>query len=251
MITSNTQMNDAVLHITLDRPKANILDAEMITAIQDALANEVKDSTRLIVFEGAGEHFSFGASVEEHQAEQAKDMLDAFHGLFRKLAELGVPTCAVVRGQCLGGGLELASWCSWIVATPEARLGQPEIKLAVFAPIASVLLPWRCGGRAALDLCISGRTITADEGVALGLINAVTPEPEQWWQMLVEKKLSMTSAQSLRFAEKAARMNLMQQLEDYLPKLEQLYVDDLMKTHDANEGIAAFLERRKPAFQDR
>ena len=176
-------------------------------------------------------------------------MLEAFHGLFRKLADLSVPTCAVVRGQCLGGGLELASWCSWIVATPGARLGQPEIQLAVFPPMASILLPWRAGGQVALDLCVSGRTLSAEEALNLRVINAISEEPTAWWEKLVEKRLSKTSASSLRLAERAARLTLIRRLETDLPELETLYLERLMNTHDANEGIQAFIERRSPLFR--
>ncbi len=248
MILAQDLMNGAVLQLVLNRPKANILDAEMIGSIVDALDTRVTADTKLIVFEGQGKHFCFGASVAEHQKEQAGDMLRAFHGMFRKLAQLAVPTCAVVRGQCLGGGLELASWCTWIVATPDARLGQPEIKLAVFPPMASLVLPWRVGGGVGLDLCVSGRSVKAEEALAIGLITAVTDDPAGWWRNLYEKNLALTSARSLRFAERAVRVELMQRMETQLPILEGLYLTELMNTHDANEGIAAFLERRTPTF---
>ena len=247
MIRSTHELEGAVLRIVLDRPKGNILDAAMIGAISDSLDADVTPSTRLIVFEGEGKHFSFGASVEEHQAEQARAMLTSFHALFRKLADLAVPTCAAVRGQCLGGGLELASWCSWIVATEDARLGQPEIQLAVFAPMASVLLPWRCGGRAALDLCVSGRSVGAAEALKLGVVNAVVTDLEAWWIELAEQ-LRKTSASSLRFAERAVRRSLMERMARDLPEMERLYLEELVQTHDANEGIAAFLERRSPNY---
>jgi cyclohexa-1,5-dienecarbonyl-CoA hydratase len=243
-------LDGAVLRIILARPKANIIDAAMIEAIQGGLATGVTAATRLIVFEGEGKHFSFGASVEEHTAEAAPGMLAAFHGLFAALAECAVPTVAVLRGLCLGGGLELASWCTWIVATRDARMGQPEIDLAVFPPMASVLLPWRLGGAAALDLCVSGRQVGAEEAHRLGLVHTVTDDPEAWWTALVKDRLGRTSASSLRFAERAVRMGLMRRLWEDLPALEQLYIEELMKTADANEGIAAFLERRTPTYRN-
>lgn len=248
MIRVEALEDGAVVRLVLNRPKANILDAAMIGAIVEALDAQVHKHTKLVLFEGEGAHFCFGASVEEHQAEQAGDMLRAFHGLFRKLAELAVPTCAIVRGQCLGGGLELASWCTWIVATPDARLGQPEIKLAVFPPMASLLLPWRVGGAHGLDLCVSGRSVKAEEAQQMGLISAVTDDPESWWRALFDKHLAPTSASSLRFAERAARIDLSERFETQLPKLEQLYLSELMNTFDANEGIAAFLERRPAKY---
>lgn len=248
MIRAEHHNQGAVLRLVLNRPKANVLDAAMIAAIVDALDTYLDDHTKLVIFEGEGRHFCFGASVDEHRAEQAADMLTAFHAMFRKLARIAVPTLAIVRGQCLGGGLELASWCTWIVATPDAKLGQPEIKLAVFPPMASLLLPWRIGGARAVDLCVSGRSIGAEEALQIGLINAITDDPESWWRALFDTHLASTSASSLRFAESAARVDLCERFETQLPKLEQLYLSELMNTFDANEGIAAFLDRRPAHF---
>lgn len=250
MIRAEDRLDGSALHILLNQPRANILSGAMIGAIGDALDSHVSADTRLIVFEGAGEHFSFGVSVEEHRTDQATQMLATFHGLFRKLADLAIPTCAVVRGQCLGGGLELASWCTWIVCTPDARLGQPEIRLGVFAPMASILLPWRAGGRAALDLCVSGRDVSAERARELGIVNAVTDEPTAWWEQIVHDHLDKTSASSLRFAEKAVRTHLLTQLDRELRTVERLYLDELNQTHDATEGIEAFLERRQPEFRN-
>lgn len=250
MIRAETLEGGAALRLVLDAPKANVLDAAHIGGLSEALDREVTPATKLIVIEGAGKHFSFGASVPEHQRERAAGMLATFHGVFGKLAEVAVPTCAVIRGQCLGGGLELASWCTFMVATPDAQLGQPEIKLAVFPPMASLLLSWRAGGRVGLDLCVTGRSIGADEARALGILNTVTADPEAWWRALFAEQLAPASAAALRFAERAARLPLMTQLGDFLPALERLYLDELMTTHDANEGIAAFMERRSPNYRN-
>jgi len=238
------------LHITLDAPKANVLDAEMIRAI-DATVKEHASAPDLkaIAFEGAGEHFSFGASVEEHQADQAAGMLTTFHGMFRTLAQAAVPTFAIVRGQCLGGGLELASYCSWIFASKEAKLGQPEIKLAVIAPMASLLLPWRIGGAAAIHLCVSGRSIDAAEAHRIGLVHDVSEDPAAACEKFFHKNLAGLSASSVRYAERGVRIPLARRFETDLPALERLYLDELMKTHDANEGIASFLEKRRPSFK--
>lgn len=250
MIRTESLEDGAVTRIVLDAPKANILDAAMIAGVSRAFDERVTKDTKLVIFQGAGRHFSFGASVEEHQKEQAATMLSAFHGLFRKMAEVAVPTCALIDGQCLGGGLELAAWCTLIVATPVARLGQPEIQLGVIAPMASVLLPWRAGGRAALDLCVTGRTISAQEAMRLGIVDAVVEDPEAWWRQHYAEYLKERSASSLRFAERAVRMDLMRRLQTDLPAIETLYLEELMATHDANEGIDAFIKRRKATFKN-
>lgn len=249
-ITCDLRQGGGLLHLTLDAPKANILDSAMIGGIESAL-DRYGDSPNLkaIAFEGAGKHFCFGASVDEHRAEQARGMLERFHGLFSRLAKLSIPTAAVVRGQCLGGGLELASYCTWIYAGETARFGQPEIKLAVFPPMASILLPWRVGGGAALDLCVSGRSIDAQEAHRIGLVSDVFDDPARAFEAFFAEQLSPLSASSMRFAERAARLSLSRALDEQLPAIESMYLDELMKTHDANEGIAAFVDKRPPVYK--
>jgi len=249
-ILADRRHDGQLLHLTLNAPKANILDAEMIAAIDTAVKEHTSSpALKAIVFEGAGKHFSFGASVEEHQAAQAADMLTTFHGMFRTLAKAAIPTFAVVRGQCLGGGMELASYCSWIFAGQGAKLGQPEIKLAVIAPMASLLLPWRVGGGAAVDLCVSGRSIDAEEAHRIGLVHDVSEDPAAACDQFFTENLAGLSASSVRYAERAARMPLLRRFDTDLPALEKLYLDELMKTHDANEGICSFLERRPPELK--
>ncbi len=240
----------AMLRLVLDGPPANVLDAATIDALTEAVA-AADERTMLLVFDHSGPHFSFGASVAEHQRDQVASMLARFHALFLLLAEKAIPTAAVVRGRCLGGGLELASWCTWIVASPAAKLGQPEIKLAVFPPMASILLPWRIGGGAAADLCVSGRTIDAAEAHRLGLVTAVADDPAAWLDDFFDTHLRPGSAAALRFAERAARASLFAELNARLPALERLYLFELMKTHDANEGIRAFLAKEPPAYEHR
>ncbi len=238
-----------LLHLLLNRPKGNVLDGKMLAAITAAIERHAAEpALKAIVFEGAGPHFSFGASVAEHVREQAPAMLQQFHGLFRLLGKLGIPTAAVVRGSCLGGACELAAWCSFVFASPDATFGQPEIKLAVLPPIASLLLPWRLGGGRGLELCVTGRTVSATEAQAIGLVNDVADDPHAALYAFLEKNVLPSSASSLRFAERAARAELSRLIDDELPKIERLYLDEMMATPDANEGIAAFMERRKPKW---
>jgi len=251
-VRTELRSGGAVLHLTLNAPKANVLDSAMIAGLLAAIdAHAGRADLKAIVFRGEGGQFCYGASVAEHVKERAPGMLSEFHGLFRRLAELAVPTAALVEGRCLGGGMELATWCTWIVAAPGARFGQPEIKLAVLPPMASLILPWRAGGASALDLCVSGRTLDAEAALDAGLITAVDADPAGWWDRFYAEHMAGLSASSLRFAERAARMGLVEAMETRLPKLERLYLDELMETHDANEGIAAFLERRPPQLKHR
>jgi len=240
----------AVLRLTLDAPPGNVLDGVMVSSLRQAVGEARRQSAlRLIVLTGAGKHFSFGASVEEHRPEHVRGMLEAFHGLFRDLVETDVPLLALVNGQCLGGGLELAAFCDWVFALDNAKLGQPEIKLGVFAPVGSIVLPWRCGARAN-DLLLSGRSIDARTAETIGLVNRVLPQDtaEEQLTTFIREDLLPLSASSLRHARKAARWHLHRQMKHGLPELEALYLDDLMSTHDAVEGITAFLDKRPPKW---
>lgn len=248
-ILAETRHSGALLVLTLNAPKANILDHAMIAGIESALLEHgASPALKGILFKGAGDHFCFGASVEEHRPSNAAAMLSNFHGLFRKLAALSVPTFAAISGQCLGGGLELAAYCTWIFAHPLSKFGQPEMKLAVFPPMASILLPWRIGGGRAMDLCISGRSVDAAHAKQIGLIHEIGDNPEAMAEQFFAEHIGPLSASSLKFAEKAARHSLLERLKSELPRIEELYLDELMRTPDACEGIAAFLEKRKPSY---
>jgi cyclohexa-1,5-dienecarbonyl-CoA hydratase len=243
-----------VVRVTLNAPKANILDAEMMNDIQeflDVLADQPQ--VKLIQFTGAGDHFSFGASVAEHAKEKAPDMLNKFHKLFYTLADLAIPTAAVVSGQCLGGGLELALMCNFMFLDKTAQLGQPEIVLGVFAPPASVILPMKIGQANADDILLSGRSISAEEAMAKGLAANVFEDHDTMMTKVdawVQKHILPKSASSLKIAARAGRGKFNETLREQLAKVERYYLDELMATHDANEGIASFLERRKPAWKN-
>jgi cyclohexa-1,5-dienecarbonyl-CoA hydratase len=178
-------------------------------------------------------------------------MLTGFHALFHDLMETPVPMLALVRGQCLGGGLELAAFCDWVWVEEGARLGQPEMKLGVFAPVGSLVLPWRCRARAG-DLLLSGRTVDAAEALRIGLADRLLPagEGEAALDGWFAESLLPLSASSLRHARSAARWDLHRRLREGLPELEALYLDVLMSTHDAVEGLRAFLEKRAPSWKD-
>ncbi len=239
-----------VERIVLNRPKANILDEKMVAAIREHLAGvSARPALRLLLFEGEGRHFSFGASVAEHLPDKVDSMLPGFHELFRELERTSIPTAALVRGQCLGGGAELATWCGRVFATPDARIGFPEIQLGVFPPIAALALRWRVGGRQATELVITGAALRADAAHDAGLVDEVCDDPEAAWRGWYAAHLKERSAAALRAAWRAARRPLQRGLDEELPVLERLYLEELMAHPDPTEGLTAFLERRAPQWQ--
>lgn len=246
------ERDGALLRLTLARPKANIVDASMIAALSGALAAHADArGLRGVLLGAEGPHFSFGASVEEHLPDRCADMLASLHALIVAMVGFPAPILVAVRGQCLGGGLEVALAGGPIFAAPDAQFGQPEMKLGVFAPAASVLLPYRVNQPAAEDLLFSGRSIGADEARAIGLVQHVADDPEVAALAWFDAHLAGKSAASLSHALVAARAPMLRNVRERLAEVERLYLDGLMKTRDANEGLVAFLAKRKPEWEHR
>ena len=240
-----------VLRLRLARPKANLIDAEMIAALDTTLAAPMPAQLTAILLEADGPHFSFGASVAEHLPGECRAMLDALHRVIGRLLTAPAPVLVAVRGKCLGAGLEVALSGHLLFVAPDAELGQPEIRLGVFAPAASCLLPELIGPAAATDLLLSGRTISGLDAVRLGLAVEATPDPVATARRYVEDQLLPKSASSLRFALQAARADLAARVREKLAAVERLYLDELMKTRDATEGLQAFLEKRSATWEHR
>lgn len=244
------ERDGALLRLRLARPKANIVDAAMIAALQGAFAAHRGNSGILaVLLDAEGPHFSFGASVEEHLAERCAGMLASLHALLLAMLEWPVPILVAVKGQCLGGGLELAMGGSLIFAASDAKLGQPEIQLGVFAPAASCLLPPRIGQAAAEDLLFSGRSIGADDALRLGLVQSVSADAEAAALAYFDQHLAGRSASSLACAVAAARGGYLPEVRRRIAEVERLYLDRLMQTRDANEGLAAFIAKRPPKWE--
>jgi cyclohexa-1,5-dienecarbonyl-CoA hydratase len=241
-----------LLRLRLARPKANVLDAAMIAALDEAIMSGSEDAKLLAaIIDHEGPHFSFGASVAEHLPENCAAMLAALHALLSRMLFWPRPILVAARGQCLGGGLELALGGTLIFAAQDAIFGQPEMKLGVFAPAASVLLPARIGQARAEDLLHSGRSIDASTALAWGLVNAVGEDPEALALDFFQKNLADKSAASLGFGVQAVRSEFAAAANRRLLIVERLYLEGLMKTRDAVEGLNAFLQKRNPKWEHR
>ncbi|HLX15306.1 MAG TPA: cyclohexa-1,5-dienecarbonyl-CoA hydratase [Bradyrhizobium sp.] len=241
-----------LLRLRLDRAKANILDAAMVGAIEHAFGQHVTNAgLRGILIDSAGSHFSFGASIEEHLPDRCAAMLAGFHQLILEILASSIPVLVAIRGQCLGGGLELASAGHLLFAGRDAKFGQPEIQIGVFAPAASCLLPERIGLAAAEDLLLSGRSIGAEEAFKIGLVTEVADDPEAAALGYFDRHLAPKSAASLRFATRVARHGTIERVSTKLAAVEKIYLAELMATRDATEGLTAFIEKRPASWKDR
>lgn len=238
-----------LLRLRLNRPKANLIDAEMIAALDRAFAEHVGNThIAAILLDAEGPHFSFGASVEEHLPDQCAAMLAGMHRLVLRMVESPTPLLAAVRGQCLGGGLEVALAAHLMFVATDAVLGQPEMKLGVFAPAASCLLPELIGPARAFDLLVSGRAMSGAEAASIGIATAAG-NPESAALDYIGEHLIPKSASSLRFAVQAARLDYAARVRAKLAAVERLYLDELMKSRDALEGLQAFIAKRPAQWE--
>jgi cyclohexa-1,5-dienecarbonyl-CoA hydratase len=247
------KIDDRVARITFARLPLNVLSITMMREIGDALKVCAQTSDLAgIVFDAAPESRAFcaGVAVEEHVPETVFQMLDSFHSVFRLLRQISRPVIAVVDGLALGGGCELVAACDIVIAGERARFGQPEIKLGVFPPVAAILLPRIIGEKRARELILSGDMIEATEALRLGLVNYVVPaaELEQKLQSVLAK-LRDLSASSLAMTRMALDLGAGSSFQSALAEVEDLYLNELMKTEDAQEGVRAFMEKRKPEWR--
>ena len=236
--------------ITLDRPPLNILNTVMMESLDAALERALPKSN-IVIFQGAGvKAFCAGADVADHAPKRVGKMLSAFHAVFRRLAGAECLTIAAVHGYCLGGGMELATFCDFVLATESAQFGQPEIKLGCFPPVALVSLPRLIGMQAAAYLILTGHQISATEAHRLGLVSRVVPDYEL--RAAVDSLLDELRALSPSVLCLTRKTLVRLHSPDFLAQLEEaerLYLSVLMQTHDAQEGIRAFLEKRKPVWK--
>ncbi len=246
---------DRVGRITFARPPLNVFDIALMREINVCISECAKQRDMVaIVFDAAPESraFSAGVAVEEHVEATIYQMLESFHGIFRALEEASKPVIAVVDGAALGGGCELVAACDIVIASERARFGQPEIKLGVFPPVATVLLPRIIGEKRARELLFTGDLLDASEAARLGLVSHLVPQNEleqKTEELLV--KLREQSATALEATKRALDLARGRAFEDALTAVENLYLNELMKTQDAREGVAAFMEKRKPVWRNR
>jgi cyclohexa-1,5-dienecarbonyl-CoA hydratase len=238
--------------ITLNRPPVNVLNIEMMDEINDTLREWIeKRDLKVVLFNAEGKCFSAGVDVGEHMGDLAPKMIESFHGMFRLMDRLGGVTVSSVYGSCLGGGCELAIFCDLVIADETAKFGQPEIQVGVLPPIAAQVMPRIIGRKAAMDLILSGRIISAQEALDMGLINRVVKSDLlQETEQFIKPYLNL-SAEVLRITKKTVKAGLVDDFEPSLKVIEDIYLNELMTTNDAQEGLKAFLEKRRPEWKNR
>lgn len=244
----------AVARITIDRPPVNVLTLSAIRALGQAIDRIAQDpAVGIIALVAAGEKaFSVGVDIKDHTPDKVEDMLEAFHGVFRKLLAAPQVSVSAVKGYCLGGGCELATFCDVVIADEGALFGVPEIDVGCYPPVAAAFFPMLVGDKRASAMVLTGKPVSAAEGKAIGLITDVAPAGQldamlsAWLDTLKSKSQSV-----LRLTRRAMKKQKERQFLDALAWAEELYLNELVKLEDMHEGLAAFLEKRKPIWTHR
>jgi len=239
--------------ITLNTPPLNWLTITMMKEINQVLDEAKKDGElQILVFDHAGEKaFSSGVDVADHTDEKVDEMIEVFHGMFRRLIEIDIPTLAVVNGVALGGGCEVISFCDMVLASERSRIGQPEIAVGVFPPVAAAWFPKIIGLKKTYELLLTGKMISAKEAENIGLVNMVIPN--EGFREGVDKFLGELLGKSRpvsMWTKKAIKAGLSLDFAQALKASEIIYMRGCMETKDAKEGISAFMEKRKPVWKD-
>ncbi len=241
---------ESVATVTLNRPPLNILHIPMMTELNAALEPLVHDvDLAAILFRATGKAFCAGVDVADHAADKVGEMMAQFHGIFRKLAVSDALIIAAVDGAALGGGCELATFCDVVLASERARLGQPEVQVGVFPPVAACILPTRIGLQKAIAFNALGTTLDAAESLRIGLVDFVYPAAEFAARVdAYVANVQKLSRPVVRLAKRATAGDARARFLARLDEVERLYANELMKLADAHEGLTAFLEKRSPRW---
>jgi cyclohexa-1,5-dienecarbonyl-CoA hydratase len=248
------EIKETKAFLTINRPPLNILNIATMEEMNEALLSLTGNKeVKVLILSGSGDKaFSAGVDVAEHTEEKVEEMIHVFHDIFRNLAKLDQVTVAALKGLTLGGGCEIALFCDLIIAADNLKIGQPEIKLSVLPPIALLILPRLVGLKKASELLFTGKTIDAQEAERIGLINKVTApdsfdsEVESFVQPLTELSLV-----GLKYSKKGINLGLETAFSEGLDKIEKIYLEELMSSEDAHEGLRAFMEKRKPLWKNK
>jgi cyclohexa-1,5-dienecarbonyl-CoA hydratase len=246
-------MENNAARITLARPEHNLLNEAMLREIVDAIAYAGdRPEAKLIVLDSACKVFSGGIDIGEYTSQRVFQMLDAFHAAFAGMLDVGKPVVCIVNGPAIGGGAELAAFGDLVIASPKARFAQPEITIGVFPPLAATILPFLVGPKVALELILTGEAISAERGVEIGLINRLVPEAQL--EKTVEEIVARISGHSgpvLTMAKKAILGGMGLSLRDALKQSMNIFLNELYRLEDSQEGLRALVEKRKPNWKNR
>jgi cyclohexa-1,5-dienecarbonyl-CoA hydratase len=247
------RIESGVARMTLNRPDHNLLNEPMLRELADGIFFVAdREDIKLIVLDSACKVFCGGIDVGEYTSERVFQMIDAFHSVFSGILETSKPVLCVVNGPAIGGGAELAAFGDLVVASPKARFAQPEITIGVFPPLASTILPFLVGPKVALELVLLGEPVTAERALELGIVNRLVPEADL--ESTVNNLIARVTGHSgpvLTMAKKAILGGMGLSLRDGLKNSMNIFLNELYRLEDSQEGLRALVEKRKPNWKNR
>lgn len=245
-----------VAHLTMNRPKQNIFNIEMLREMGSAIESlGASSDVRLVLLDAAPEcdgYFSAGVEAAGYRSDLVFQMMDAFHGVFRAMIEVSKPVLAVVDGLASGAGCELAAFCDIVIATESARFLQPEIKLGVFPPLGAVVYPRVINPKRAMELLLTGEVISAQQALAMGLVNRVVPRAQLKESVdALVKRISEQSAPVLQLLKRVIFEGTWRPFHEALKASQDIYLNQLFELEDSQEGLRALAEKRKPVWKNK
>ncbi len=247
------RVDGAAVRMTLNRPEKNLLNERVL--IELARGIEVlheKDEIKMVVIDAAGQNFCGGVELGEYTTQRVFQMLEAFHRVFVAMIDVGKPVITVVNGPATAGGSELAAFGDIVIATPKAKFAQPEITIGVFPPLAATIFPYILGPKLALELVLTGQAIPAERAYELGLVTRLV-QPEQLEATVNEfiSRITQQSGAVLAMAKRAIYGGVGLSLKEGLKNSINVFLHELYRLEDAQEGLRAVVEKRKPQWKNR
>jgi cyclohexa-1,5-dienecarbonyl-CoA hydratase len=249
------EIADSVARIALNHPPYNVLTVPLMTELADAiesLENNKEAKCILLSSSPAIKTFSAGISIEDSRPDRVFQTLEAFNRVFHAISETSKPLIVVVNGQAIGAGSELVAFGDMVIATPNARFSQPEVKMGVFPPFAAIMLPSLIGTKKTYELILTGQALSAEEALDLGFVNRVVPEA------LLEKTVDELLARIVEFSapvlevtKRVITTSIGRPIAEAMKKSQDLYLNQLMSLQDVEEGLRAVLEKRKPVWKNK
>jgi cyclohexa-1,5-dienecarbonyl-CoA hydratase len=247
------QISGGAARFTLDRPEHNLLNESVLRELAAGIAQASQDNeVKVLVLDSAGKVFCGGVDIAEYTSDRAFQVVDSFQSVFSAILDVNKPVIAVVNGPAIGGGAELAAFCDLIIASPKARFALPEVTIGVFPPLAATILPHLVGPKMAMELILTGEPVSAERALDLGMVNRLVPEAqlEQAVADLIAR-IGNSSRPVLAMAKRAILGGMGLSLRDAMKNSLDIFLNELYRLEDSQEGLRALLERRKPAWKNR
>jgi cyclohexa-1,5-dienecarbonyl-CoA hydratase len=242
-----------VARVTLNFPPYNVLTVPMMVELAEAIESlNGRNDVKCILLESSQKAFSYGISVEDSRPERVFQTLDAFNRVFQAIAEISKPLIVVVNGPAIGAGSELVAFGDMVIATPNARFAQPEVKMGIFPPFAAIMLPQLIGPKKTYELILTGQPLSAEDACTLGFVNRVVPETE------LEKtvgdvlaRIGEFSGAVLEMTKKVISSSIGKPLTEAMKQSQDIYLNQLYALEDVHEGLRAVVEKRKPVWKNK